>query len=153
MNESGFRPEMECFDCGHVGNTGPLIDMGVLRPPYQFSLVMGVLGGIPGTTRNLVHQVGSLPSESQWQVIVVGLNQWPLVAAAIGLGGNVRVGLEDNIYLESGRMAKSNGELVAKAVAMCREQGRPVASIAEARQQMGLQSQPAGDQKGGGGSG
>ena len=140
MNEAGVRPEMECFDCGHVGNTGPLIDMGVLRPPYQFSLVMGVLGGIPGTTRNLVHQVGSLPAGSHWQVIGIGLNQWPLVAAAISLGGNVRVGLEDNFYLDEGRMARSNGELVEKAVAMCREQGRPVASIAEARQQLGLHS-------------
>ena len=147
MNGAGVRAEMECFDCGHVGNTAPLIDMGVLRPPYQFSLVMGVLGGIPGTTRNLVHQVGSLPSDSHWQVIGIGLNQWPLVAAAIGLGGNVRVGLEDNFYLEPGRMAKSNGELVEKAVAMCREQGRPVASIAEARQQLGLQSERAGDQQ------
>lgn len=141
MNEAGVRPEMECFDCGHVGNTGPLIDMEVLRPPYQFSLVMGVLGGIPGTTRNLVHQVGSLPAGSHWQVIGIGLNQWPLVAAAISLGGNVRVGLEDNFYLEEGRMAKSNGELVEKAVSMCLEQSQLVASIAEARQQLGLHSQ------------
>jgi 3-keto-5-aminohexanoate cleavage enzyme len=140
MNEAGVRPEMECFDCGHVGNTAPLIDIGVLRPPYQFSLVMGVLGGIPGNTRNLVHQVGSLPTDSHWQVIGIGLNQWPLAAAAISLGGNVRVGLEDNFYLEEGRMAKSNGELVEKAVAMCREQGRPVASIAEALVQLGLHS-------------
>jgi len=138
MNEAGVRPEMECFDCGHIGNTAPLIDMGVLRPPHQFSLIMGVLGGIPGTTRNLVHQVGSLPPRSHWQVIGIGLNQWPLLAAAVGLGGNVRVGLEDNFYLEAGRMASSNGELVAKAVAMCREQGREVASIAEARQQLEL---------------
>ncbi len=142
MNEGGVRPEMECFDCGHIGNTAPLIDMGVLRPPYQFSLVMGVLGGIPGTARNLVHQVGSLPAASHWQVIGIGLNQWPLVAAAISLGGNVRVGLEDNFYLEEGRMASSNGDLVEKAVAMCREQGRPVASIAQARQQLELRSEP-----------
>jgi len=144
MNEVGVRPEMECFDCGHVGNTAPLIDIGVLRPPYQFSLVMGVLGGIPGSTRNLVHQVGSLPPDSHWQVIGIGLNQWPLVAAAISLGGNVRVGLEDNFYLEEGEMARSNGELVEKAVAMCREQGRPVASIADARLQLGLQSRSVG---------
>jgi 3-keto-5-aminohexanoate cleavage enzyme len=140
MNEAGVRPEMECFDCGHIGNTAPLIDMGVLRPPYQFSLIMGVLGGIPGTTRNLVHQVGSLPPGSHWQVIGIGLNQWPLLAAAVGLGGNVRVGLEDNFYLDAGRMAASNGELVEKAVAMCREQGRAVASIAETRAQLGLGS-------------
>ncbi len=138
MNEADVRPEMECFDCGHVGNTAPLIDMGVLRPPYQFSLVMGVLGGIPGTTRNLVHQVGSLPPGSHWQAIGIGLNQWRLAAAAISLGGNVRVGLEDNFYLEEGRMARSNGDLVEKAVAMCREQGREVASIAAARLQLGL---------------
>jgi 3-keto-5-aminohexanoate cleavage enzyme len=138
MNGSGVRPELECFDCGHVGNTAPLIDMGVLRPPYQFSLIMGVLGGIPGTTRDLVHQVGSLPAGSHWQVIGIGLAQWPLVAAAIGLGGNVRVGLEDNFYLAEGRMAGSNGDLVEKAVAMCREQGREVASVPEARRLLGL---------------
>jgi uncharacterized protein (DUF849 family) len=138
MNEAGVRPEMECFDCGHVANTAPLIDLGVLRPPYQFSLIMGVLGGIPGTTRDLVHQAGSLPPGSHWQVIGIGLAEWALAAAAIGMGGNVRVGLEDNFYLEEGRMAKSNGELVAKAVAMCAQQGRRVATIAETRRQLGL---------------
>jgi uncharacterized protein (DUF849 family) len=134
MRDARVRPELECFDCGHIGNTEPLIDLGLLWPPFQFSLIMGVLGGIPGTVRNLVHQVGSLPAGSHWQAIGVGLEQWKLVAAAIGLGGGVRVGLEDNLYLEEGRMARSNGELVAKAVAMCREQGRSVASSAEARQ-------------------
>ena len=138
MNEAGVRPEMECFDTGHIGNTAPLIELGVLRQPYQFSLVMGVLGGIPGTTRNLVHQAGSLPAGSHWQAIGIGLNQWSLAAAAIALGGNVRVGLEDNFYLEEGHMARSNGELVEKAVAMVREQGREPASIAQARAQLEL---------------
>ena len=138
MNEAGVRPEMECFDCGHIGNTAPLIHLGVLRPPYQFSLIMGVLGGIPGTTRNLVHQVGSLPPGSHWQVIGIGLDQWRLAAAAIGLGGNIRVGLEDNFYLEAGTMASSNGDLVEKAVRLCRDQGRDAASIAEARSLLGL---------------
>jgi 3-keto-5-aminohexanoate cleavage enzyme len=133
MNDAGVRPELECFDCGHVASADPLIDLGVLRPPYRFSLVMGVLGGIRATTRDLVHQVGSLPPGARWQVIGVGLAQWPLLAAAVGLGGGVRVGLEDNFYLEAGRMAASNGELVDKAVAMCREQGREVATVAEAR--------------------
>jgi 3-keto-5-aminohexanoate cleavage enzyme len=72
-------------------------------------------------------------------VIGVGLEQWRLVAAAIGLDGGVRVGLEDNLYLEEGRMASSNGELVAKAVAMCHEQGREVASCAEARRLLELE--------------
>jgi 3-keto-5-aminohexanoate cleavage enzyme len=133
MNEAGVRPELECFDAGHIGNTAPLIDMGVLRPPFQFSLIMGVLGGIPGTTRHLTNQVESLPAASHWQVIGIGLNQWALAAAAITMGGNVRVGLEDNFYIQEGRMAKSNGELVEKAVRLARDLGRPVATIAEAR--------------------
>jgi uncharacterized protein (DUF849 family) len=142
MNQAGVRPEMECFDSGHIGNTAPLIDLGILQPPYQFSLVMGVLGGIPGTTRNLAHQVGSLPERSHWQVIGISLNQWPLLAAAVTLGGNVRVGLEDNFYLEEGRMARSNGELVDKAALICRQLGRRVATVAEARAQLGLPAEP-----------
>jgi uncharacterized protein (DUF849 family) len=107
--------------------------MGVLKPPYQFSLIMGVLGGIPGTTRHLTNQVETVPDGAHWQVIGIGLKQWPLVAAAISMGGNVRVGLEDNFYVEDGRMAKSNGELVAKAARLTRDLGRQVASIEEAR--------------------
>jgi uncharacterized protein (DUF849 family) len=75
-------------------------------------------------------------------VIGIGLNQWPLVAAAITMGGNVRVGLEDNFYIEGGRMARSNGELVEKAARLCRDLGREVASVAEARTQLGLDSTP-----------
>jgi 3-keto-5-aminohexanoate cleavage enzyme len=142
MNHACVRPEMECFDAGHIGNTRPLIDMGVLKPPYQFSLVMGVLGGIPGTTRHLVDQVDSLPPGSHWQVIGISLNQWPLVAAAITMGGNVRVGLEDNFYLEEGKMAKSNGDVVEKATRLCRDLGREVASVPEARAQLGLEAEP-----------
>ena len=133
MNQAGVRPELECFDTGHIANTAPLIDMGILRPPYQFSLIMGVLGGIPGTTRHLVDQVDTLPEGSLWQVIGIGLEQWPLVASAITMGGNVRVGLEDNFYVEEGLMAKSNGELVEKAARMARDLGRDVASIEESR--------------------
>jgi len=142
MKNAGVRPEMECFDAGHVGNTRPLIDMGVLATPLQFSLIMGVLGGIPGTTRHLVDQVDSLPPGSHWQVIGIGLNQWPLVAAAITMGGNVRVGLEDNFYVEDGKMAKSNGDLVEKASRLVRDLGREVATSAEARAQLGLDATP-----------
>jgi uncharacterized protein (DUF849 family) len=142
MNKAGVRAEMECFDAGHIGNTRPFIDMGVLQPPLQFSLIMGVLGGIPGTTRHLVDQVDSLPNGSHWQVIGISLNQWPLVAAAITMGGNIRVGLEDNFYIEEGRMAGSNGELVEKAARLCRDLGHEVASIAEARSLLGLDAEP-----------
>src|SRR6266576_5176959 len=134
MNEAGVRPARECFDTGHIANTAPLIDMGVLKPPYHLSLIMGVLGGIPGTTRHLSNQVETLPDSSHWQVIGIGLNQWPLVAAAIAMGGNVRVGLEDNFYVEEGSMAKSNADLVEKAVRLARDEGREVASVEQARQ-------------------
>lgn len=138
MNNAGVRPELECFDAGHIANTRPLIDMGALKAPYQFSLIMGVLGGIPATTRHLVDQVDSLPPDSKWQVIGIGLSQWKLVAAAITMGGNVRVGLEDNFYLKEDQMAKSNGELVAKAARLVQDLGHPVATAAQARSMLGL---------------
>lgn len=138
MKEAGVKPEMECFDSGHIGNVFPLIDLGLLAPPYQFSLIMGVLGGIPPTADNLAHQVRLLPPQSDWEVIGIGLDQWRMVAAAIALGGNVRVGLEDNFYLSAGVMAKSNGELVEKAARMIRDQGREVATVEECRKRLGL---------------
>ncbi len=138
MNAAGTRPELECFDAGHIHNAEPLIDMGLLKPPLQFSLIMGVLGGIPATTQQLVNQVNALPRDAHWQVIGIGLKQWPLVAAAITLGGNVRVGLEDNLYLRSGTMARSNGELVEKAARLIHELGGSVASIAETRARLQL---------------
>jgi 3-keto-5-aminohexanoate cleavage enzyme len=138
MNEAGTRPEMECFDTGHINNARPLIDLGILRPPFQFSLIMGVLGGIPGTTKNLVQQVDALPDGSFWQVIGIGRQQWPLAAAAVTMGGNIRVGLEDNLYLPDGQLAKSNGESVTKAVELVQLIGGEVATIAEARQMLQL---------------
>ncbi len=134
MNEAGVRPEMECFDRGHIHNARPLMDMGILKPPYQFSLIMGVLGGVPGTTKDLVQQVDALPPGSHWQVIGISLEQWALVAAAITLGGNIRVGLEDNLYVAPGQLAQSNGELVAKAATLVRLIGAEVASISETRE-------------------
>lgn len=133
MNEAGTRPEMECFDTGHINNARPLIDMGILRPPFQFSLVMGVLGGIPANTKNLLHQVEQLPEGSFWQVIGIGVKQWPLVAAALTLGGNVRVGLEDNLYLPNGELAKSSAAGVETAVSLANLIGVPIATVAEAR--------------------
>lgn len=141
MNAAGTRPEMECFDSGHIHNSAPLIDLGLLRPPYQFSLIMGVLGGIPATTKNLVHQVDMLPPGSFWQVIGIGAKQWPLVAAAITIGGNIRVGLEDNLYVAPGQLAQSNGELVAKAADLVRMLGGEVATIVETRETLQLSRQ------------
>ena len=138
MNAAGTRPEMECFDTGHIHNATPLIDMGVLRPPYQFSLIMGVLGGIPGTTKHLVQQVDNLPPEAHWQVIGIGARQWSLVAAAVSMGGNVRVGLEDNLYVAPGQLAGSNGDLVDKAAELVRLVGGEVATVEEAREMLAM---------------
>ena len=138
MNEARTRPEMECFDVGHVGNAFPLADMGLLRAPFQFSLILGVLGGVPPTARNLLAMVEQLPPGSDWEVIGIGRDQWRLAAAACAVGGNVRVGLEDNFYLPDGAMARSNGDLVERAARMVRDQGREIATVEECRRRLEL---------------
>jgi uncharacterized protein (DUF849 family) len=138
MNAADICPECECFDLGHVGTLAPLLRMGELRAPFQVSLILGVVGGIPGTVANLVHAVGQLPEGADWEVIALSLDQWRLLAAGAALGGNVRVGLEDNFYLSPGEMARSNGDLVAKAARMLSDIGRPVATVAECRARLGL---------------
>jgi 3-keto-5-aminohexanoate cleavage enzyme len=144
MNECGIRPEHECFDSGHVANLDPLLDVGALRPPLQVSAVMGVTGGIRPTARNLAHMAEQVPDVAhEWGVIGVSRHQWTLVAAALSLGGNVRVGLEDNFYLPDGEMARSNGELIARARRMAEDSGRRVATVAEARQRLGLRERAA----------
>jgi 3-keto-5-aminohexanoate cleavage enzyme len=142
MNEAGVKPECECFDVGHVESVAPLIDMGVIREPVQFSLIHGVLGGIHATARNLAHLSSVVPNGSTWGVIAVSREQWTMVAASAALGGNVRVGFEDNFYVPSGEMASSNGELVEAAAAIVRMQGREVAGPAQARQLLSLPSEP-----------
>jgi uncharacterized protein (DUF849 family) len=138
MNDLGIRPEHECFDVGHVGSLAPLLDMGVLGPPLHVSCVMGVTGGIPPSARNLALMADNVPAGAHWGVIGIGRGQWLLVAAALALGGSVRVGLEDNFYLPDGTMASSNGELVERAARMTGDTGRRVATIAEARERLGL---------------
>jgi 3-keto-5-aminohexanoate cleavage enzyme len=133
MNEIGIKPEHECFDIGHVGSLTPLIDMGVLKTPLHVDCVMGVVGGIPPTARNLAAMVENIPAGSHWGVIGISRDQWMLVAAALTLGGSIRVGLEDNLYLPSGEMASSNGELIAKARALTEDLGRRPATVEEAR--------------------
>ena len=129
MNELGIKPEHECFDLGHVGSLEPLVHKGVLRPPLHVSCVMGVLGGVPPTARNLAAMVDNIPAGSHWGVIGVSRAQWTLVAAALALGGSVRVGLEDNFHLPDGEMARSNGDLVARARRMAEDAGRRVATV------------------------
>ena len=129
--------------CGTHNSIWPLIDKGLLKRPLQFSFIMGVLGGIRATAENLALQAREAPADSTWEVIGISHEQWKMVGAALALGGNVRVGLEDNFYLDSAgtQMAKSNGDLVAKAVRMARDMGREPASVNEARRMLSL---PAG---------
>ena len=138
MNELGIRPEHECFDVGHVGSLAPLVDMGVLHEPLHVDLVMGVTGGIPPTARNLAMMADNVPAGAHWGVIGISRVQWMLVAAALTLGGSIRVGLEDNLYLPGGEMARSNGELVARARRMCEDVGRRAATVEEARAMLGV---------------
>jgi 3-keto-5-aminohexanoate cleavage enzyme len=138
MNELDIKPEHECFDIGHVGSLEPLIDMGVLKTPLHVDCVMGVVGGIPATARNLAAMVDNIPEGSHWGVIGISRAQWMLVGAALSLGGSIRVGLEDNLYLPDGQMARSNGELIAKARAMTEDIGRRPATVAEARNMLAI---------------
>jgi len=144
MRELGIKPEHECFDAGHVANLDPLLDMGLLEPPLQISLVMGVTGGIRADARNVGLMADQIPGgpqgENQWQTIGISRDQWKLLGAALVLGGNVRAGLEDNLYLPNGEMAKSNGELIAKARQMAEDVGRRAATVEEARALLGLKA-------------
>jgi uncharacterized protein (DUF849 family) len=142
MREEGIKPEHECFDAGHIANLDPLIHMGLLDEPLQISCVMGVTGGIRPNARNLAHMSEQIPGgpdgPNNWGVIGISREQWMLVAASLTLGGNIRVGLEDNFYLPDGTMARSNGDLVAKARQMTEDVGRRAASVAEAREMLGV---------------
>jgi 3-keto-5-aminohexanoate cleavage enzyme len=142
MRELGIKPEHECFDAGHIANLDPLLDMGLLSEPLQISLVIGVNGGIRPNARNVALMADQIPGgpegRNQWQVIGISRDQWRLIGAALALGGNVRAGLEDNFYLPNGEMARSNGDLIAKARQMAEDVGRRAATVAEARELLGV---------------
>jgi len=133
MLEHGAKPEMECFDVGHLHSHTVLVDLGLIERPYHFSFILGVLGGIPATPRHLAFLAQDVPAGSRWKVIGISRQQWPLARAAVGLGGDVRIGLEDNFYLPTGEMARSNGELVDAAVQIVRMSGRQVASLEDTK--------------------
>ncbi len=143
MNEAGVKPELECFDTGHTQGIWPLIDMGLLKPPLQFSFIVNVLGGIPPLVESLQLQTKIMPQGSEWEVIGISHGAWRMLGTALVLGGNVRCGLEDHLYLPSGEMAKSNGELVEVAARMVRDVGRRPATVDEARQILSLRPRDA----------
>jgi uncharacterized protein (DUF849 family) len=143
MKEAKVKPELECFDLGHTASIVPLLDQGLLEEPLQFSFIMGVLGGIRATAENLAAQARearALSRDPAWEVISISHEQWTMIAAALALGGNIRVGLEDNFYLDAAgtQMARSNGDLVAKAVRMARDAGREPANVDDAKALLSL---------------
>jgi uncharacterized protein (DUF849 family) len=133
IKRAGSVPELECFDTGHIANADPFTDLGLLVPPLHFSFILGVLGGIPARPGNLAHMARNTPANSSWQVIGIGRAQWGLIDEALELGGDVRVGLEDNFYLPDGAMAESNGALVEACLHKIRERGLKIASLEETR--------------------
>jgi 3-keto-5-aminohexanoate cleavage enzyme len=144
MRRIGIKPEHECFDLGHVGSLEPLMDMGLLEAPLHADFVMGVVGGVPASARNLAAMADNMPAgRHHWGVIGIGREQWMLVAAALTLGGSVRVGLEDNFYLPDGEMARSNGDLIARARQMTEEVGRRPATVEQARALLGIRGREA----------
>lgn len=140
MRQLGVMPELEIYEAGMLESAFRLARKGVLFPPLHFQFVLGVPGGMSGDLKNLMHLIALLPPETHWGVAGVGRFQLPLAVHALLLGGHVRVGFEDNIYYQKGRLAQSNAELVARVVRLAQEIGRKVATPEEAREILGLKS-------------
>jgi 3-keto-5-aminohexanoate cleavage enzyme len=138
MNERGIKPELEVFDKSMIDMALRLHKKGYIKSPMHFDLVQGVNGGITGELRDFVFLRESIPSDATYTVAGVGRFEFPLAMAAIIDGGHVRVGMEDNVFISKGVLAKSNGELVEKVVRMAKELGREIANPHEARTILGL---------------
>jgi 3-keto-5-aminohexanoate cleavage enzyme len=140
MREYGVKPEIEAFDLGHIHQATDLIKRGFIDAPPYFQLCMGTKWGVEASPENLIFMRSKLPSDSLWSVLGVGKDQLPMIATAMLIGGNVRVGFEDNIYLKKGVLASSNAEMVETAANLAERLGRTVANPAVARQMLGLGS-------------
>ncbi|NIM97959.1 MAG: 3-keto-5-aminohexanoate cleavage protein [candidate division Zixibacteria bacterium] len=133
IRDAGVKPEIEIFDTGHVDIAEKLISKGLIRQPAHYQFCMGVTGGLSATPKNLLHLVETIPEKSTWSVLGVGASQFPMVTLAMALGGHVRVGFEDNLYISKGILAKSNTEFVKKVAEAARMFGRQLANPDEAR--------------------
>lgn len=133
MNDLKIKYEMECFEKGHIDMTKRLIKKDVIKPPFHFSFVLGVVGGMTGEERDFLFLKESIPEGSSYSVAGIGRYEFSLAELAIKHGGHVRVGLEDNIYLEKGILAKSNADLVEKVVKIAKKYNREIANPSETR--------------------
>ena len=138
MNRLGIKYELECFDKGMVDMALRLQKKGYIKKPMHFNFVLGVIGGISASARDLTFLVESIPKNSTYTVCAVGKYEFPMVTLSIEKGGHARVGFEDNVYLSKGVLAKSNGDLVDKVVRIANEFGREIASPNEARKILGI---------------
>lgn len=136
MKERGIKPELEVFDKGMIDIALKMDRKGLLEHPLHFDFVLGVQ--MTATLRDLVFMVGSIPAGCTWTAAGIGRSEFEIAAATIILGGHVRVGFEDNLYIEKGVLAKSNGELVEKVVKLAKLLGREIASPSEAREILSL---------------
>jgi 3-keto-5-aminohexanoate cleavage enzyme len=140
----GAMPEIEIYDAGHLDIAADLLKQGLIQPPLHLQFVLGVKGALSASERNLEYLVeraeALLPEGTSWGVAGIGRHQLPMVELAAMMGGNARVGLEDNIYLDKGVLAEGSAPLVARAVELCERHGRKVASVEDARQLLGLAS-------------
>lgn len=138
IREAGVKPELEVFDSGDIHLASKLLEDGVLNSPALFQIVLGVRYGFASTPATLFYARSLLPSDAAWAAFGIGRMEFPMVAQSLLLGGHVRVGLEDNVYLTKGKLAPSNASLCEKAVRIVRELGGEVATVDEARQILGL---------------
>jgi 3-dehydrocarnitine:acetyl-CoA trimethylamine transferase len=138
IRDVGVLPELEVFETGHLLLAKRMIETGHIKPPGMFQLCLGISWGQPATPEAMTYMRNLLPPGSPWFAFGISLYQFPMVAQAVLLGGHVRVGLEDNLYLEKGKLAPSNAALVEKAAHIIEVLGDQVASPAEAREILGL---------------
>ncbi len=141
IRERGITAEIEVYDAGHLDAARALLAKGLIAPPLHFQFVLGVPGGLGATPRALEYLVGELatfPAGSTWAVAAVGRHQLPMAELAIRMGGHARIGLEDNIFVEKGVLAKGSAELAERAAAFARAAGREIATPEQARRLLGI---------------
>jgi uncharacterized protein (DUF849 family) len=138
IRDAGVLPELEVFETGHLLLAKRMIETGHIRGPGMFQICLGISWGQPATPEAMTYMRNLLPANSPWFAFGISLHQFPMVAQAVLLGGHVRVGLEDNLYLERGRLAPSNAALVEKAARVIEILGDTVATPADARQLLGI---------------
>ncbi|HPQ43313.1 MAG TPA: 3-keto-5-aminohexanoate cleavage protein [Syntrophales bacterium] len=142
MKEFGVKPEIEAFDLGMIVTSLRMRDEGKLDEPLHFQFVLGTPAGAPATPKSFLHFLEHIPGNATWSTIGIGRWQIDMAMMALIMGGHIRVGMEDNIYLERGVLAKTNAQLVERVIRVCKEYGRDIATPAETRDILGLRKNP-----------